>query len=61
MYSASSGIKGGMFQLQNLIRRNVKKDPSDDVNTSEDFFTDVVHGHILAAAMAKWIHLIDTM
>ena len=41
-----------MFQLRNLVnRRNIKKDPSDDVNASEDFFTTVVHGHILAAAM----------
>ena len=38
-----------MFQLRNLVnRRNNKK---DDVNASEDFFTIVVHGHILAAAI----------
>ena len=41
-----------MFQLRNLInRRNVKKDPSDDVNSSEDFIVTVVKGHILAAVM----------
>ena len=53
VYSAASGIDGGtMFQLRNLVnRRNVKKDPSDDVNASEDFLRAVVHGHIIAAAM----------
>ena len=41
-----------MFQLRNLVnRRNVKKDPSDDVNASEDFFTAILDGHILSAAM----------
>lgn len=41
-----------MFQLRNLVnRRNVKKDPSDDVNASEDFFRAVLHGHIISAAM----------
>ena len=41
-----------MFQLRNLInRRNVRKDPSGDVNSSEDFIVTVVEGHILAAVM----------
>ena len=36
-----------MFQLRNLVnRRNIKKDPSYEVNASEAFFTTVVHGHI---------------
>ena len=53
MYSASSGSDGGtLFQLRNLVnRRNVRVDPSDDVNSSEDFLLTVVEGHILAAAM----------
>lgn len=41
-----------MFQLRNLVNgRNVKKDPSDDVNANEDFFSAVLHGHIISAAM----------
>lgn len=53
MYSASSGSDGGtLFQLRNLInRRNVRIDPSDDVNSSEDFLLTIVEGHILAAVM----------
>ncbi len=43
---------GTLFQLRNLTnRRNVKKDPADNVNASEDFFLTVTEGHIHAAAM----------
>ena len=43
---------GTLYQLRNLInRRNVRKDPSKDVNTSEDFILTVDEGHILSAVI----------
>ena len=46
---------GTLFQLRNLLnRRNVRKDPSDDVNACEDFFMTVTEGHILAAVMQEF-------
>ena len=43
---------GTLYQIKNLVnRRNVKADPSKNVNASEDFFLMVVHTHIIAAAM----------
>ena len=43
---------GTLFQLRNLTnRRNVRKDPTDNVNACEDFFLIVTEGHILAATM----------
>lgn len=43
---------GTLFQLRNLInRRNIRKDPSSDVNASDDFFRTVTEGHIVSAAM----------
>ena len=44
---------GTLQQLQNAIgRRNVKKEPKDDFfNTCQDFFTLIVHNHILCTAM----------
>ena len=56
LYSISSGMDcGTLFQLRNLLnRRNVRKDPSDDVNACEDFFMTVTEGHILAAVMQEF-------
>ena len=53
LYSVTSGADGGtLFQLRSLInRRNVRKGPSDDVNSSVDFLMTVIEGHILAAVM----------
>lgn len=43
---------GTLYQLRNLINwRNVVSDPSNDVNSCEDFFLLVLTAHILAAAM----------
>ncbi len=43
---------GTLVQLRNVInRRNVKKDPSDNMTACEDFFLLVVEAHILTAAM----------
>lgn len=43
---------GTLYQLRNLInRRNVRKDPSKDVNASEDFILTVDEGHILSAVI----------
>ena len=40
-----------LYQLRNIInRRNVVKDPSQNVTACEDFFTLVVEAHIIAAA-----------
>lgn len=48
-----SGIDAGtMYQLRNLInRRNVVKNPTDNVSACEDFFLLLTEAHILAAAM----------
>lgn len=48
-----SGINAGtMYQLRNLInRRNVVKDPTDNVAACEEFFLLLTEAHILAAAM----------
>lgn len=53
LYSVSSGMDSGtLYQLCNLInRRKIHKDPSKDVNASEDFILTVVEGHILSAVM----------
>lgn len=43
---------GTLYQMQNLInRRNVVSDPSNNVNTCEDFLELVVTAHVLAAFM----------
>jgi len=43
---------GTLQQLQSAInRRNVKKEPKDDFNACQDFFTLVVESHILCHAM----------
>lgn len=56
LYSTSSGMDSGtLFQLRNLLnRRNVRKDPSDDVNACEDIFLTVTEKHILAAVMQEF-------
>lgn len=56
LYSTSSGMDcGTLFQLRNLLnRRNVRKDPTDDVNACEDFFMTVTEGHILAVVMEEF-------
>ena len=53
MYTTSSAYDfGTLYQIRNLVnRRNVKANPSKNVNASEDFFLMVVHSHIIAAAM----------
>ena len=39
-------------QLQNVIcRRNVKKEPKDNLNACQEFFALIVHSHVLCAAM----------
>lgn len=46
---------GTLFQLRKLInRKNVRKDPADDVNACEDFFLTAIEGHILAAVMQEF-------
>ena len=43
---------GSLYQLRNLInRRNVVKDPTNNVAACEDFFLHVVEAHILSACM----------
>ena len=53
MYTTSSAYDfGTLYQIRNLVnRRNVKADPSKNVNAREDFFLMVVHLHIIANAM----------
>ena len=40
-----------MNQLRNVINRRNNKDPSSNVNASEDFLEIVTSAHIVAAAM----------
>ena len=49
-----SGVdEGSIYQLRNLInRRNIVKNPTDDVSASEDFFLCITEAHVLAAAMS---------
>ena len=43
---------GTLFQICNLInRRNVVKDPTNNMAASEDFILLVIEAHILSAAM----------
>ena len=53
MYKTTSGLDvGTLNQLRNVInRRNISKDPSSNVNASEDFLEVVTSAHIVAAAM----------
>ncbi|KAL5467435.1 hypothetical protein EMCRGX_G031658 [Ephydatia muelleri] len=53
LYKTTSGLDvGTLNQLRNVInRRNVSKDPSSNVNASEDFLEAVTSAHIVAAAM----------
>ena len=44
---------GTLYQLRNLIhRRNVRANPKEDVNASEDFVEVIRTGHILSAVMS---------
>lgn len=44
---------GTLYQIRNLLhRRNVTKNPKDNVNAAEDFLDLVTIGHVLAAAMS---------
>ena len=41
---------GSLYQLRNILgRTNVGKDPTRDFNAYEDFFLEVISGHIIAA------------
>ena len=53
LYNTSSGMDAGtLFQIRNLInRRNVVKDPTNNVAASEDFILLVIEAHILSTAM----------
>jgi len=47
----SAADQGTLFQLRNLVnRRNVPKDPKQDVNATEDFLQLVTDAHIVVAA-----------
>lgn len=56
LYKCSSGMDdGSLYQLRNLInRRNVVKDPTNNVAACEDFFMHVVEAHILSACMTEF-------
>lgn len=56
MYSLSSGSDGGtLYQLRNAInRKNVVKDPKNNMNACEEFFVHVVDAHILVLAMSEF-------
>ena len=48
----SAAEKGTLYQLRNQLNRsNVVVDPSRDFNACDDFFHQIVHSHIVAAAL----------
>ena len=50
--TASSKEIGTLYQLRNVInRRNVTAKPKKDFNAHDDFFTLIVTGYVLGAAM----------
>ena len=53
MYAAkSTSDHGTLYQLRNLLhRRNVGKEPKQDFNAHDDFFSLIVQCHILSASM----------
>lgn len=48
---ASSGEKGTLYQLRNMLHRTgVPLDPGDNMKSAEDFLMVILHSHIVAAA-----------
>ena len=49
--TTSSGEKGTLYQLRNLIHRtNVPLTPDKNMNAAEDFMLLILHTHVVAAA-----------
>ena len=50
-----------MYQLRNLIARNVlPHDPEKNMNTAEDFMLLLLHSHVVAAARALQLENLTT-
>ena len=50
MCNDGAADNGSLYQLRNILgRTNVGKDPTKDFNAYEDFFLEVISGHIIAA------------